>query len=103
MKKAVKIVLITVLAAALITAGVLFWINKVNSSRYIGQDAAKEIAMQDAGLSKDAVRFHDVDQESREGIVYYDVEMVSDGIKYEYKIDAATGSVLVSDTENVFD
>ena len=61
---------------------------------YIGLDAAKSVALEDAGVSASSATFSTSDLDRRNGIDYYQLEFVSDGQKYEYDVDAITGAII---------
>ena len=65
----------------------------------IGIEAAKEIALADAGLEASDVSFVKTEiDESASGPVY-DIEFIYESVDYEYEIDAKTGKILSSDTD----
>ena len=64
---------------------------------YIGPDAAKAIALDDAGLSEKEVSFTRAELENRNGTDYYEVDFTAAGQEYEYDIDALTGTVIQSE------
>ncbi len=60
----------------------------------ISLDKAKEIALKDASLtSAEGVTFTKAKQDLEDGIRVYDLEFIVSNVKYEYEIDAATGTV----------
>lgn len=66
---------------------------------YIGSEAAKQAALEHAGLNADDVRFVHADLELDDGNWKYDVEFYKDNIEYDYDIDALTGAVLSFDQD----
>lgn len=70
-----------------------------NSSRYIGIDKAKAIAVDYAGLSISDVTFSKAKLDTDDGNTFYEIEFYKDGIEYEYEIDASSGKILEYDTE----
>lgn len=66
---------------------------------YIGSEAAKQAALEHAGLNGDDVRFVHADLELDDGNWKYDVEFYKDNIEYDYDIDALTGAVLSFDQD----
>lgn len=66
----------------------------------IDLDKAKTIATEAAGVSGAEVRFSSVELDRRNGVEYYDVDFVADGVEYEYDIDALTGQVISYQIEN---
>lgn len=68
-------------------------------SDYIGQDKAKEIAYDDAGVFSDDVDFVHVKLEVVDDVTTYDVEFYIGAIEYDYQIDAITGTILDFDND----
>ena len=66
---------------------------------YITPEAAKAIALQDAGLAEADVRDLEVELDRDDGKVHYDVDFEKDGYDYEYEIDAYSGKILKSHKE----
>ena len=60
----------------------------------IGADAAKAAALRHAGLSESQVTRLKCERDRDDGRLVYEIEFKSNGWEYEYKIDAASGSVL---------
>lgn len=65
--------------------------------QYIGTEAAKQSALNHAGLKSDEVNFVHARLESDDGIWQYDIEFHKDTTEYDYEIDALTGEVLSFD------
>ncbi len=64
------------------------------SSADIGQAAAKQAALNHAGLSESQTTKMKVERDWDDGRLEYDVEFKSGGVEYEYTIDGTTGAVL---------
>ena len=60
----------------------------------IGRDAAKQAALEDAGLTAEAVEKLRARVSDKDGTTVYKVSFRYDGMKYSYRIDPLTGSVL---------
>lgn len=60
----------------------------------IGIDAAKTLALEDAGFSAADVTFTTAGLDREGDLEYYDVEFTADGQEYEYEIDALTGVII---------
>ena len=60
----------------------------------IGIDAAKTVALEDAGLSADAVSFTTTGLDRQGNTEYYNVDFTVDGQEYAYDIDAITGVII---------
>lgn len=71
-----------------------------NSGQYsITAEEAENIALKDAGVSRNDVDFITSHQGRDDGIYLYDVEFFAGDKKYEYEINASNGNVLQSDTD----
>lgn len=70
------------------------------SSDFIGIDAAKEIALKDAGVSADLVTFTKAKLEKDDGISAYEITFLSGTVEYEYTIKAADGTILEYDIDH---
>lgn len=68
--------------------------GSVSEKSYVGFDAAKQAALSHAGVQESAVSRMDVEYDSEDGRMIYEVEFTADGCEYEYEIDAATGEVI---------
>ena len=62
------------------------------SAQYIGMEAARSAALQDAGVTEG--EFTGVTLEEKDGTVYYEVEFTAGGAQYEYAVDALTGTII---------
>ena len=96
MKKKTRI-LTTITFVGLLLAGCAASAAQVDR---IDLDKAKAIATEAAGVESAEVRFSSVELDRRNGVEYYDVDFVADGVEYEYDIDALTGQVISYQTEN---
>ena len=81
------------------TGAVIQTTGSASQSAYIGLDAAKEAALAHAGLSAADVTFLEAEYDYDDGRMVYEVEFYASGEKYEYEIDAATGSVIKNEHE----
>ena len=95
MKKILVIVLILVVVAAAVV-GVILW---KNASAYIGDKAALEIAMRDAAVEPSTVTETSVDFEKNNLSAWYEVEIDTHAIDYEYVVNAVSGEILNSSTK----
>lgn len=73
--------------------------NSANTENYIGVEQAKSIAVSHAGLSVDSVTFQKAKVEKDDGFTVYEVEFFSNGIEYEYTIDAVSGNIMEYDSD----
>lgn len=67
---------------------------------YIGAEAAKDRALEEAGLTASQVQFSGTDMSTRNNVDYYQVSFTANGQSYQYDIDALTGTVIDSQTPN---
>ena len=66
--------------------------SQTASAQYIGMEAARSAALKDAGVTEG--EFTGVTLEEKDGTVYYEVEFTAGGAKYEYAVDALTGTII---------
>lgn len=72
--------------------------NTENAAQFTLNDA-KETAAKHAGFSADELNFSKADMESDNGIIVYEIEFFREGIDYEYKINASTGTIIEYETD----
>ena len=65
----------------------------------IGEDAALEIALKDAGLTKDEVDYSNSHLDYDDGRTEYEVEFRQGNTEYDYTIEAYTGDILERSSE----
>lgn len=70
-----------------------------SAAAYIGEDKAKSIALERAGVTAEAIREYRIELERENGRMVYEVEFEAGGFEYQYEIDAAAGTVLHEDKE----
>lgn len=101
MKKSIKILIICILVAALITVGVIYLINQTRDDELlIGEERAQQIALSDARLAENQVSKFKVRLKLDDGVWYYDVEFRTIALEYEYEIEAYTGAILDKDIDD---
>lgn len=82
-------------AAALLSCALLTACGqKSDEADYIGIPAAKEAALDAAGISGGSASFTAAGLDKRNGTFYYQVDFDADGKHYAYAIDAVTGVVI---------
>lgn len=64
------------------------------SQKFIGMDAAKNIALRHAKLAESDIRSLEVELDREDGVIIYEVEFKYKGFEYEYEINAATGEIM---------
>lgn len=101
MNKSIKILIICILVAALITVGVIYLINQTRDDELlIGEERAQQIALSDARLAENQVSKLKVRLKLDDGVWYYDVEFRTIALEYEYEIEAYTGAILDKDIDD---
>ncbi len=68
-----------------------------NGTDYISVDKAKEIALADSKTDAASANFIKAKLENDDGKNVYEIEFLSGGTEYDYKINAADGTILESD------
>lgn len=63
------------------------------------KEEARDIALKDAGLTKDQVSRLKVEFDYDDGVPEYDVEFTHGGLEYEYEIHAETGAIRSRDKD----
>ena len=65
----------------------------------ISREQARDIALQHAGVAESACTKLEIELDTDEIPVHYDVDFKAGGMEYDYDIDAATGDILQSKSE----
>ena len=73
--------------------------GSASQSAYIGLEAAKQAALDHAGVSASEATFLEAEYDYDDGRMVYEVEFHVNGTEYEYEIDAQTGDVIKHKTE----
>ena len=73
--------------------------GSASQSAYIGLEAAKQAALNHAGLSASDVTFLEAEYDYDGGRMVYEVEFRSAGQEYEYEVDALTGEIIKYETD----
>lgn len=94
MKKRNKILAISLVVSGMLVVG-CGTVQEVKLEK-IGLDAAKEVALKEAGIVDERIVFTSSELDSKNNKEYYDIDFIADGHKYEYDIDALTGIVIES-------
>lgn len=99
MKK--KVLTIATAAALVALAGFSVHANTTTASTTQGitQTQAEDIALKDAGVSRDQVDTMDAHSDLDNGISVYDVEFTADGYEYDYEIKKQNGRIVKQDKE----
>ena len=88
-----------VAALAAMLAGCSQTVQGGTQMSYIGTEAAENMAVTAAQVSKENATFAQTELDDKNGTAYYDVEFVVDGTHYTYAIDALTGAGIESQSE----
>ena len=70
-----------------------------NSNANISSEKAKSIALAHAKIDKNNVTFTKIKLDKEDGRLVYEIDFFSGNRKYEYEIDANTGTVLSFDLD----
>lgn len=73
-------------------------VNEEKTTQFTLEDA-KEAAAEHAGFSANELTFSKADIEYDNGIKVYEIEFFREGIDYEYKINASTGTIIEYETD----
>lgn len=68
-------------------------------SSYIGTAKAKEIALAHAKVAANQISDYEIEMDSDDGVVVYEIEFDANGYEYEYEIDARTGAIYESERD----
>ncbi len=98
MKKATVIALILVGVIAL-GGGTIYAVGQIAKSNAITEETALNFAYVDAGVLPENAEVVSVEFEWEKGKFVYEIEFISEGIKYEYSVDSSTGKILKKETE----
>lgn len=85
-------------ALAALTLALFTACSNAGQLAYIGDEAARAVALTGAGLSADAVTFLGTELAKRDGVEYYVVSFTSGDNRYESQVDALSGVVIQSET-----
>ena len=97
--KLVPILSVIIILSLLVTVISAAPIVKSAASPDVSSDEAENIALEQAGLSRDVVRFERTERDLERGRLVWDVEFERENVEYSFKIDAKTGEILHSETE----
>lgn len=74
-------------------------VSKENNNGYISVEAAKQKALDDAGVKAEDAVFLKAYYDSDDMVPHYDVKFEANGYEYEYEVKASDGSVLEKDVD----
>ena len=81
-------------------AGGVSLTGTASESGYIGADAAAAAAYAHAGVAQADAQLISVEMDVEAGRMVYEVEFLSGGLAYEYDVDAVSGEIVKSSSEN---
>ncbi len=73
--------------------------SEASSDGLITVAQAKKIALNHAGVSESDAVFVKAEMDRDDGIITYEIEFLSNGVEYEYEINASSGSILSLDAK----
>jgi len=73
--------------------------SSIDTSSFIGEEAAKEKALAHAGVAVGDVREYECELDEENGVWVYEISFNAAGYEYDYEIDAVTGEVIRSEKE----
>lgn len=73
--------------------------GSADGGQYIGEEAAKAVALENAGLNEADTQWLHMHLDYDDGRAVYDVEFYAGSEEYDYEIDAVTGEVLSMDRD----
>ena len=70
-----------------------------SEASYIGDQAAMDIALKDAGFAASDVTELEVELDLDDAVAHYDIGFKQGGMEYDYDIDATSGAIINSNSE----
>lgn len=71
-----------------------------DASKFIGEEKAKELALQKAGINAEGVTFDRIELDRDDGVWQYEVDFRHEGTEYDIDIKADNGEILSFEKEN---
>ena len=68
--------------------------STIDTSKFIGEEKAKEMALSKAGIGAEGVTFERVDLALDDGVWRYEVEFRKDNVEYDVEVKADDGAIL---------
>lgn len=75
-------------------------VGTASKSNYISIEEVKKIVFDDSKVNSNIVKDLEIEYDYDDGIMVYDIEFISNNIKYDYEIDAKTGKIIEKELEN---
>ncbi|MBP8620255.1 MAG: PepSY domain-containing protein [Firmicutes bacterium] len=76
-------------------------VGTASDRAYIGETKAKEIALEKAGVTASSLIAYEIELDTDNGIMVYDIEFTSSDYEYDCEIDAVTGTVVKFEKEYI--
>lgn len=73
--------------------------NTADTSSFIGEEKAKEIALSQAGITADGVTFDRVELDNDDGVWQYEIEFRQGNTEHDVDVKADDGTVLKSEKD----
>ncbi len=77
--------------------------TQADTSKFIGEEKAKELALKKAEIAAEGVKFDRVELDYDDGIWQYEVDFSNGNTEYDIDIGAESGEILSFETENKAD
>ncbi len=74
-------------------------VGTASDKSYIGEEKAKQIALQNSGVTEADIFGYKVEMDFEHGQMVYELEFSAAGIEYDYEIDAVNGTILKADKD----
>ncbi|MBQ7562710.1 MAG: PepSY domain-containing protein [Lachnospiraceae bacterium] len=99
MKRKLIVAGLIIAGISMFSAGSVFAAGKIAKSSAITEENAQNFALIDAGISADDVEMLQTDFDFENGFYVYEVDFISDGMKYEYTINSTNGKIIEKEIE----
>lgn len=90
---------IAVVGTSIMLSSSLIACGSVAGNSDIGKDKAEEIALNDAGITREDTSRFRISKDLDDRLSTYDVQFTYDNMEYEYEIQASDGTILDTSTE----
>lgn len=74
-------------------------VGTASEKGYLGEDQARAIAVEKAGVSASSLTSYEIELDTHKGIMVYDVEFTAGGYEVECEINAVTGEIIKFEKE----
>lgn len=73
--------------------------TQVDTSKFIGEEKAKELALKKAGIGADGVKFDRVELDHDDGVWQYEVDFRHGDMEYDIDVNAENGEIISFEKE----